>query len=84
MDIETAKQFLLWCLVLNYGVLLWWFLAFRLAHGWMYRLHSRWFQLSEARFDEIHYSAMATYKVGVLLFNLAPYIALVIVYHNAG
>jgi len=84
MNIETAKAFLLWCLVVNYGMLLWWFLAFRLAHDWMYRLHSRWFKLQEERFDAIHYQGMAVYKVGVLLFNLAPYIALLIVGHHAG
>jgi hypothetical protein len=79
MNVETARDFLLWCLVINYGILLWWFLAFRLAHAWMFRLHSRWFNLSEERFDAIHYAGMAVYKVGVLLFNLAPYIALVII-----
>ena len=79
MNIETLKDFLLWCFVINYGILLWWFLAFRFAHAWMFRLHSRWFRLSEERFDAIHYAGMAVYKVGILLFNLAPYIALVIV-----
>ena len=84
MNIESVKQILLWCLVINYGVLLSWFLAFRLAHGWMFRLHRRWFNLSEQQFDGIHYAGMAVYKVGVLLFNLAPCIALVIVGHHAG
>jgi hypothetical protein len=79
MDIETLKAFLLWCLLINYGVLLWWFLAFRLAHDWMYRLHRRWFKLSEERFDAIHYQGMAVYKVGVLLLNLTPYLAILIV-----
>lgn len=79
MSIETAKHFLLWCLVVNYGVLLCWFLVFRLGHAWMFRLHRRWFRLSEEHFDAIHYGAMAVYKIGVLLFNLAPYAALIIV-----
>ena len=81
MNVEVAKSFLLWCLVLNYGVLLWWFLAFRFAHEWMFRLHSRWFHLSQERFDAAHYMGMAVYKVGVLLFNLVPYLALILVSH---
>jgi hypothetical protein len=67
---------LLWCLAINYIVLLFWFAAFIFAHGWMFRLHSRWFHISEDRFDSIHYTGMAIYKVSILLFNLVPYIAL--------
>jgi hypothetical protein len=44
----------------------------------MYRMHSRWFRISEERFDAIHYAGMAAYKIGILLFNLAPLVALLI------
>jgi len=76
MNPETTREFLLWCTVINYGILLWWFLAFKLAHNWIYRFHSRWFKLSVEQFDAIHYAAMAAYKVGIFLLNLVPYIAL--------
>lgn len=78
MTIEIVRESLLWCTVINYGILLFWFLLFSLAHDWIYRLHGRWFRLSIERFDAVHYGAMAVYKVGVLLFNLVPYIALTI------
>ncbi|MNC56305.1 hypothetical protein D3C75_1058910 [compost metagenome] len=78
MDLHTLKAFLLGCLVINYLILLGWFAAFVFAHGWMYRLHSRWFHLSEERFDAIHYMGVAVYKIGVMLFNLVPYLALLI------
>ena len=35
MSIELARNFLLWCTVINYGILLVWFLVFTLAHDWM-------------------------------------------------
>ena len=79
MNLDVAAHVLLWCAVVNYGVLLCWFLAFRFAHGWMYRLHGRWFRISIEQFDAIHYAAMAIYKIGILLFNLVPYVALRIV-----
>ena len=79
MSIDFVGQVLLWCAVINYGVLLLWFACFTLAHDWMQRLHGRWFQLPTAQFDIVHYAAMAVYKVGILLFNLVPYIALRIV-----
>ena len=84
MSIQFASEFLLWCAALNYAVLFAWFVAFTFAHGWMRRLHGRCFRLSEERFDGIHYACMAVYKVGILLFNLVPYVALRIVGGHAG
>ena len=77
-------SFLLWCTIINYLVLLVWFAAFSLAHDWMVKLHGRWFRLTTAQFDAIHYGGMAVYKVGILLLNLVPYIALRIVAGHAG
>lgn len=79
MPIETVRDFFLWCTILNYAVVLCWFLIFSLAHEWMYQLHYRWFCLSIEKFDTVHYTAMAIYKIGILLFNLVPFIALLIV-----
>ena len=76
MNLETLREFLLWSLVINYGVLLIWFAAFTLAHDRLYRLHSRWFAVSRETFDALHYGGMAVYKIGILLLNLAPLIAL--------
>ena len=79
MDLHAVRDVLLWCTVINYGVLLWWFLVFIFAHDWMLRLHGRWFRLPVEQFDSIHYAGMAIYKVGILLLNLVPYVALLIV-----
>jgi hypothetical protein len=79
MNIETTRDILLWCTVINYAVLLLWFLAFKVAHDWIYRLHGRWFRLSVEQFDAIHYAGMAIYKIGILVLNLVPYVALLIV-----
>ena len=79
MSIELARDFLLWCALVNYGVLLLWFLVFVRAHDWMLRLHGRWFRLSAEHFDTVHYAGMAIYKIGILLFNLVPYVVLCMV-----
>ena len=76
MNLDTLREVLLWSLVINYGVLLIWFAAFTLAHDRLYRLHSRWFAVSRETFDALHYGGMAVYKVGALLLNLAPLLAL--------
>ncbi|MDO9566733.1 MAG: hypothetical protein Q7J15_08340 [Candidatus Desulfaltia sp.] len=79
MTIEIIRDALLWCAVINMGLLLWWFLLFMLAHDWMYRFHGKWFSLSTEKFDSIHYTGMALFKIGIFLFNLTPYLALRIV-----
>jgi hypothetical protein len=79
MVIDTARQALLWCFIINMGLLLWWFLFFWLAHDWIYRLHGRWFKMPVEKFDSIHYTGMAFFKIFILVFNLVPYVALLIV-----
>ena len=76
MTREVLRHFLLWCTVINYGVLLVWFLVFAFAHDWMHRLHGRWFHLSREQFDALHYAGMSIYKIGIILFNLVPWVAL--------
>jgi uncharacterized protein DUF6868 len=79
MSINMLRDVLLWCAVINYGVLLVWFLFFILAHDFMHRLHGRWFRLSVEQFDALHYAGMGIFKLGIILLNLVPYIALRIV-----
>jgi len=79
MTIELVRDVLGWSALINYAVLIWWFLVFHFAHDWIYGLHGRWFKLSVERFDAIHYAAMAFYKLCIFVFNLAPYLALRIV-----
>ena len=66
---------LLACVLIQYGFLIVWFLAFVFAHDALYRLHARWFRISREQFDAIHYLGMAICKVLVLVFFLALLLA---------
>lgn len=79
MSIEMIRKTLLWCGIINYGILLVWFLFFILAHDWMYLMHGRWFHLSVEQFDMLHYAGMSIFKLGIILLNIVPCIALHIV-----
>ena len=79
MNIETLRNMLLWCAVINYGLLILWILFFMMAHDWLQRLHGRWFRLPVERYDALNYGGMMLYKLGIILFNLVPYIALRII-----
>jgi hypothetical protein len=76
MSIDVVRQFLLWCTVINYGILLLWAVLLLLPHGWLYWLWGRWFRLAPEQFDAMNFAGLALYKLGILLFNLVPYIAL--------
>lgn len=70
------EHILLWSLGINYALLLTWFCIFAGAHEWMYRLHLRWFRLSVERFDALNWAGIAAYKLGIILLNLVPLLAI--------
>jgi hypothetical protein len=76
MNTEAIMQVLGWCGVINSGFLLYWYAMLVFAHDAIYKLHSKWFQLSIERFDAAHYALMGLFKLAILLFNIAPYLAL--------
>lgn len=79
MTLESIRTLFLWSALMNYGIVLLWFSMFMMAHDWMYQMHGRWFRISREQFDAVHYAVMAIYKVGILLFNVVPYVALLII-----
>lgn len=80
MSAIEIERVLLYSALMNYAILFIWFGAFVFIHEWMYRLHTRWFKISTESFDAVHYGAMAVYKLGILLFNLMPMIAIYLVF----
>ena len=45
----------------------------------LYRLWGRWFPLPREQFDALNLGGMTLYKIGILLFNIVPCIALYLV-----
>jgi hypothetical protein len=78
MNLETLRNALLWCGIINYALLLLWAALTVLAPG-LVRWNARWFGLSTEQFNAIQYGLMVLYKLLIILFNLVPYIALRIV-----
>ena len=79
MDIRTLRKVFLWCSIINYGLLLWWWLYYVLAHDWMHRWAVGWFHLSVPQFEMINFAGILFYKIAIILFNIVPCIALYIV-----
>jgi hypothetical protein len=53
MSVDVFRAGLGWCAIINYGVLLLWFLVFRLTHNWVYGLHGQWFPMPVEQFNAI-------------------------------
>ncbi|MBN2375708.1 MAG: hypothetical protein JXD22_04865 [Sedimentisphaerales bacterium] len=75
MSAEVVRDVLLWCSVINMGLLIFSFLMLSLARQWVYRIHSKMFPMTEPQFNTIIYSLLGAYKILVFVFNIVPYIA---------
>ncbi|MDG2410100.1 MAG: hypothetical protein P8M53_13905 [Pirellulales bacterium] len=78
MELTDLGDFFKWCLVLNAGILLVWSLVYLVAKDTIYQIHSRWFEMPKEKFASIHYRLLGQYKIAIFVFNLVPWIALLI------
>lgn len=79
MNVEMLRSVLLWCTILNYAVITFWFVIYMAAYRPLHQLWGRWFRISNEKIDTLNFALMGVYKIGVFLFNLAPLVALYIV-----
>jgi hypothetical protein len=79
MTLESLREFLLWCMIINVGLLIFSSLMILALRGWVYRLHARMFRLSEEKVASANYKFIAIYKILIIIFNVVPYIALRII-----
>lgn len=76
MNINEITTFLGWCTVINMCVIafaaifLLWFKSFAI------NIHSTLTGVNAAELPTLYFSYMANYKIGILIFNLVPYISL--------
>jgi hypothetical protein len=79
MNTETLTAVLLYCTLINFGLLALWGLLFVLPHEWLYRWQARRVRMSPDQFDALNAAGIGLYKILIILFNLAPYLALRII-----
>ncbi len=79
MDIHTLTEFFMWCTVINGGLLIFWAVMFRLAPDLIYRTQRKWFPGPRETFNVVMYSFLGVFKIFFLVFNVVPYVALLIV-----
>jgi len=73
------KDFFMWCTIINGSLLVISFLFCAFAGNWIYRMHSKWFPISREAFNVAIYCFIGLFKIFILVFNLVPYIAWMII-----
>ncbi len=69
----------MWCTIMNGALLVFWATACMLAPGLVYRTHTKWFPIPRETFNVVIYSFLGLFKIVFLVFNVVPYVALLIV-----
>jgi len=79
MNIQTTIAFFKWCTIINAALLIISALIFMSAPEFVYGIHGTLFNLPREGFETIFYCFLGGYKILILVFNLVPWIALLIV-----
>ena len=79
MTIYEIRDVLMWCSIMNVGLMIVMFLILWLGRRWVYNMHSKFFPVTESQFNAIIYGFLGVYKLVIYVFNIIPWIAVCIV-----
>ena len=79
MDTEVVTSFFMWCTIINGALLLFWAAMLMLAPEAVYRTQNRFVRIPRETFNVVIYAFLGVFKIVFLVFNLVPFVALMIV-----
>ena len=79
MNIQTLTTFFMWCTIINGGIFILWTVCFVFAPDFVYRIQSKWFPIPRETFNVVIYSFLGLFKIVFLVFNVVPFVALLII-----
>jgi hypothetical protein len=79
MDIQTLTTFFMWCTIINLGVLILSSIMCIFFGDFSYRMNNRFFSISREAFNVALVCFIGLFKIFVIVFNIVPYIALLII-----
>ena len=78
MDIQTLTTFFMWCTIMNGVLLVGGSAFFVFAPNFVYRKKTKFFPMPRETFNALVYSFVTLFKIFFLVFNVVPYVALLI------
>ncbi|WP_069856712.1 DUF6868 family protein [Desulfoplanes formicivorans] len=79
MEIQTLTTFFMWCTIINGLLLVFWSLMHMLVPDLVYGIQSRFFPIPRETFHVVFYCFLGLFKIIFLIFNVVPYVALLII-----
>ena len=76
MNIETICEFLGWCTIINYGLMILAFLKVYALRNTLAQFRQELFGLDEESVRQLQGQFFVNYQLVIIVFNLTPYIAL--------
>lgn len=78
MNLDQLTRLFMWMTIINVAVLLLSSVLAMALKGTMRRTHSRLFGIKEEEVSLVAYGYLGVYRLLVLVFNIVPYIALLL------
>ncbi len=75
-SLETMTAFFGWCTVINGGILAFGGFKVIVMRNLISGIHAKMFGLSEESLSASYFQFLAQYKIAIIVFNIAPYVAL--------
>ncbi len=79
MNMEQLTEFFKWMTIINIGLLIFSTFAVIIFKSLMVSIHSKMFGVSETQMTVAVYAYLGLFKVLIIVFNIVPYIALLII-----
>ena len=76
MNIETIREFLGWCTIVNYGLMILAFLKVYALRNTLAQFRQELFGLDEESVRQLQGQFFVNYQLVIIVFTLTPYIAL--------
>lgn len=78
MTLEMLTDFFMWCTVINVGLMLFWVLMVMAMPNLVYRMQTIFVKIDREHFDRAMYNFLGLFKVVVIVFNIVPWLTLLI------
>ena len=79
MNLDQITEMFKWMTIINVVVLILSFVLIVALRKFMCRIHGRMFGITEDKVAALAYGYLGIYRLLVLVFNIVPYVALVII-----
>lgn len=79
MNLDQLTELFKWMSIINTGILILSSVLIMLLKNIMYKMHGKLFGIKEDDIALVSYQYLGMYKILVLVFNITPYISLLLI-----